>query len=78
MAKVSFQLDPNAVTEVTFNAHTHNYRKMTQLLVDASDPWNSPKSVDVIDDSTVHQIDLGQDLEAVGVTVATLPTSTPT
>ena len=68
---------PIGVGSAEFDAHTHNYRKLTQLLVDASDPWNSPQSVDVVDDSTVHQIDQGQDLEAVGVAVATQPTGAP-
>lgn len=67
----------DGVPQVAFNGHKHNYRKLTKLMVDASDNFVSPQSVTVVDDGEVHQIDLGQDLEAVGVTVATLPTSTP-
>ena len=65
------------ISEAVFSAHAHSYRKITQLLVDSVDTWGTPQPVDVVDDDTVHQQDLGQDLEAVGVTVATEPTSTP-
>jgi len=68
---------PAGVSQSVFDLHTHNYRKLTQLLVDASDNWASAKPVDVVDDVTVHQMDLGQDLEAVGLAVATLPTGVP-
>lgn len=64
------------VSTVDFNAHTHNYRKMTQIGADADDKWASPTLVDIVDDTTTHAKE-HVDLEAVGVTVATLPTSTP-
>lgn len=72
------ELDPNAggVSEATFNAHTHNYRKITQIGGDSAKNWASPIRVDVIDGQEVNVYDT-QDLEGVGVTVSTQPTSTP-
>lgn len=64
------------VSEAVFDAHAHNYRKVTQIGGDADDKWGSPTLVDVVDDATTHAAE-NVDLEAVGVTVATEPTSTP-
>ncbi len=64
------------MSEAAFNAHAHNYRKITQVGGDSSDKWMSPTLVDVADDTTTHAAEPA-DLEAVGVTVATEPTSTP-
>ena len=82
MAMQSFQLDPAAggVSQSVFDAHAHSYRKLTKLTGDDDDGWSSPVSVDVVDDAGVHLNAGGgnpPDLEAVGVEVATAPTSTP-
>lgn len=66
----------DGVLQATFGAHTHNYRKLTQIGGDADDKWGSPTLVDVVDDTTTEAHEQ-VDLEAVGVTVATLPTSVP-
>jgi len=79
MALQSFQLDPEAggVSLDTFDAHTHNYSKLTKIGVDNFGAWTSPKWLDVLDDGIVHVDEGIEDLEAVGVEVETLPTSTP-
>lgn len=78
MAMQSFQLDPAAggVSEATFNAHTHNYRKITWIGVDDDDKYLSPDKTEIVDDAeTVAASSV--DAEAMGITVATSPTSTP-
>lgn len=64
------------VGQAEFDAHVHPYRKLTQIGGDAYDQWSSPTLVDVVDDTTTHASE-SVDLEAVGVTVATLPTGPP-
>ncbi|MBA7662346.1 hypothetical protein ES703_70374 [subsurface metagenome] len=64
------------VPQVTFDAHTHNYRKLTQFGVDANKTYAGPKRIDILDDQEVFGQD-GTDIEAVGMTVTTSPTSTP-
>jgi len=79
MAIQSFQLDPAAggVSQATFDEHTHNYRKITRVGADAADQWTSPTWEDIVDDVDTHVSETA-DLEAVGITVATEPTTTPT
>ena len=79
MAIQSFQIDPAAggVSQAEFDAHTHSYRKVTQLGVDERDQYNSPSRVTIVDDTESFAA-TAQDLEAVGITVATEATSTPT
>ena len=78
MAIQSFQLDPAAggVSQATFDIHTHSYRKLTRIGVDAADQWNTPQWTDIVDDSDNYASE-AQDLEAAGVTVATDSTGTP-
>jgi len=78
MALQSFQLDPNAggVSQTEFDSHTHNYRKITRVGVDASDNWSSPTWTNIVDNSDNYASE-SVDLEAAGVTVVTSPTSTP-
>ncbi len=64
------------VGEAVYNAHAHSYRKITQIGADSDDKWGSPVLVNVVDDATTEAHE-SVDLEAVGVTVATEPTSTP-
>lgn len=64
------------VSLVDFNAHTHNYRKITVIGADDDDKFLSPTREPIVDDTeTVAATSV--DMEAVGVTVATLPTSAP-
>lgn len=74
----SFQLDPEAggVTQAEFDAHTHSYRKITWIGVDDDDKYLTPDKVEIVDDAeTVAATSV--DAEAVGVTVATAQTETP-
>lgn len=64
------------VSQGSFDAHSHNYRKLTQLGVDSVKTYASPARVNVVDDGEVNVAD-NTDLEAVGVTVTTAPTTTP-
>ena len=66
----------DGVPQSEFNAHTHNYRKLTQIGGDADDKWNSPTLIDVVDNAITHAAE-SVDLEAVGVTVSTQPTEVP-
>jgi len=78
MAIQEMELDPNAggVSVATFNAHAHNYRKITGIGVDDDDKYLTPDKMDIVDDTeTVAASSV--DAEAVGITVATKPTSTP-
>ncbi len=76
MAIQEMQLDPNGVDGATFDAHTHNYRKMTQLGVDGVGSYASPVRTNVVDNSEVNLTDSNK-VSAVGITVSTQPTSTP-
>jgi len=78
MALVSFQLDPatGGVSQSEFDAHTHTYRKVTQIAADISKNWVIPTRTDVIDDTETWVTD-DNDLEAIGITVATSSTGTP-
>jgi len=64
------------VSQADFDAHTHNYRKITQLGIDTNKNYPAPTKV-VIDDDTETFVTDGNDAEAIGVTVATEPTTTP-
>lgn len=66
----------DGVPQATFDAHTHNYRKITMVGVDDDDKYLSPDKETIVDDAeTVAATNV--DAEAVGITVATEPTSTP-
>ena len=68
---------PAGVSLAVFNAHTHNYRKLTWIGVDDDDKYLSPDKVEVVDDAeTIASTNV--DAEAVAVTVATAATSAPT
>jgi len=70
------QLDPTAVPQATYGAHTHDYQKATQLGVDAQKTYASPARVATQDDAEVNVSD-ATDLEAVGLTLGATATSTP-
>lgn len=76
MARQTEEIVATGVSQAVFNAHSHNYRKITQFGVDANKTYAGPTRVDIIDDQEVFGQD-GTDLEAVGITVATAPTTTP-
>ena len=79
MALQSFQLDPagGGVSQATFDAHTHAYRKITRVGADDDDKFASPTWENIIDDGdTVAASSV--DMEAVGITVATEQTEVPT
>ena len=67
---------PAGVSQSVFSAHTHKYRKITQLGVDQSSGWTNPSITDIVDDSLVTAED-GTDLEGVGIAVATSETEAP-
>ena len=80
MAMASFQLDPAAggVSGATFDAHSHNYRKLDEVAVSVDHLYTTVLRYSVTDDAeTVAIVGNNSDLEAVGITVATGPTSTP-
>lgn len=66
------------ISQATFDAHAHNYRKPTEIAVSVDHLYTTVLRYEVIDDAEVVAI-VGNnaDLEAVGLTVATEPTSTP-
>ncbi len=66
----------SGVSHAVFDAHTHSYRKLTEIGVDINKNYGSPTRASVTDD-TETSVDDGNDAEAIGVTVATSPTSTP-
>lgn len=59
----------------TFNAHTHNYRKLTQLGVDGAGSYASPVRI-AIAEGEVNVTDSNK-VASVGITVSTQPTETP-
>lgn len=73
-------LDPEAggVSQATFDAHSHNYRKVMQIGISVDHLYDPVLRYDVVDDAEVVAfIGNNADAEAVGVTVSTLPTSMP-
>ena len=68
----------DGVPQPTFDAHTHNYRKLNEVAVSVDHLYTDVLRYPVTDDTeTVAIVGSNADLEAVGVTVATQPTSTP-
>jgi len=70
------QLDPTAVSQATHDAHTHNYQKVTQLGVDAQKTYATPARIATQADAEVNVAD-ATDLEAVGLTLGGVATTTP-
>ncbi len=68
----------SGVSEAVFSAHKHNYRKPIQLGVSNDEDYDPAYRFDVVDDSeVVAYAGSNLDLEAIGLTVATEPTTTP-
>ena len=66
----------DGVSQGIFDAHTHNYRKLTQIGVDGVGIYTSPVRTNIADDSEVTATDSNK-VNVVGVTVSTQPTSAP-
>lgn len=64
------------VGQGAFDAHTHNYRKFTQVGVDGVGNYSSPARANIVDDSEVNLTDSNK-VAAVGITVSTQPTGVP-
>ena len=74
MAKQTEEL--TGISQASFDAHTHNYRKFTQVGVDGVGSYASPVRTNIVDDSEVNLTD-GNKVAAVGITVATQATEVP-
>ena len=66
----------DGVLQSAFDAHTHNYRKITWIGVDDDDKYLTPDKMEILDDAETVAA-TAVDAEAVGVTVATQLTSPP-
>ncbi len=75
MARQVAEVTPG-VSAAVFDVHTHNYRKLTWIGVDDNDKYLTPDKMEVQDDAETVAATM-VDAEAVGVTVATAPTSPP-
>ncbi len=76
MAIEKVYISGGGVGLAVFNAHTHNYRKVTQLGVDGTGNYATPQRVAIIDDSEVNVTDSNK-VASAGLTVATQATETP-
>lgn len=79
MAIRSVLIDPAAggVSQVTFDTHTHNYRRVDGVGIDDAASYGSPSRVSMVDDSEVN-VGNPKAGKSIGVTVSTQPTATPT
>lgn len=76
MARAIEEIVATGVAQSIYDVHAHNYRKITWIGVDDDDKYLTPDKEEIVDDAeTVAASSV--DAEAVGVTVATQPTSTP-
>jgi len=64
------------ISQAVFDAHAHNYRKITWIGVDDDDKYTTPDKMEIVDNGETVAA-TAVDAEAVGVTVATLPTTVP-
>ena len=74
MAKQTEEI--TGVSQTTYDVHTHNYRKFTQIGVDGVGSYASPVRTDIVDDSEVNLTDSNK-VAAVGITVSTQATEVP-
>ena len=78
MAREVIEVVATGVGQATFDAHSHNYRKATEVAVSVDHLYDPVLRYSITDDTeTVAIVGNNADLEAVGITVATSPTSTP-
>lgn len=64
------------VTQATYNGHTHNYRKPTQLGADGVGNYASPVRVDIVDDGEVNVTDANK-VATIGIRVSIQATEAP-
>lgn len=76
MAIEKVYISGEGVGQAVFDAHTHDYRKLTQIGVDGVGSYASPVRENIVDDGEVNLSDSNK-VAAVGITVATQPTGTP-
>ena len=78
MAREVVEVVATGVAQATFDAHAHNYRKVTRIGTDDKNDWSSPIWIDVVDNADSIAVEGGSlDAAGAGITVATSPTSTP-
>ena len=78
MAREVIEVVATGVGQATFDGHTHDYRKMTEIACSRDHLYTTVDRFPVSDDTeTVALSGNNVDLEAVGVTMDTQPTSTP-
>ena len=78
MAIEKVYISGGGVAQVAFDGHVHNYRKPTEIACSRDHLYTTVERYPISDDAeTVAFSGNNKDIEAVGVTVATLPTSTP-
>jgi len=78
MGKLTEAIVVAGVSQATFGAHTHNYRKLTQIGVSRDEDYDPAVKTTVIDDTeTMGAAGRNLDLEAIAVTVATQSTGVP-
>lgn len=78
MAVEKVYISGGGVAQAAFDAHTHNYRKQTELAVSVDHLYTTVLRYPVGDDEeTVAIVGNNADLEAVGITVSTEPTGAP-
>lgn len=75
MAKQTEQV-VSGVSQTAFDAHAHDYRKLMELGVDGAGNYATPERIAIVDDDEVNITDSNK-VAAVGITVATLPTTAP-
>ena len=76
MAREVIEVVTTGVAQATFDAHAHNYRKITWIGVDDDDKYVTPDKMEIVDDAETVAA-TAVDAEAVGITVSTLPTGAP-
>ncbi len=78
MAIEKVYISGEGVSVASFDAHVHNYRKAVELAVSKDHTYDPVDRFPIGDDGeTVAFSGNNLDIEAVGVTVDTQPTSTP-
>ena len=66
------------VSQASFDAHTHNYRKVNEVGVSVDHLYTNVQRYALSDDAeTVAFVGNNSDLESIGVTVATQATGSP-
>ncbi len=78
MAREVTEFVASGVSQAAFDVHAHNYRKPTELACSVDHLYTTVLRYAITDDAeTVAIVGNNADLEAVGVTVSTEPTTAP-